>query len=185
MSGLGHLGPDEGLREGDSRGADEVGVVQSGERLSKLGLRWGAQSGSEARRLFRGRHGRTRGAEATGVRAGVGEGWGPGAWPLPPHPPGLGSPVPDGSLAAPAPCSAAAPSRAAVPAPPSGSISAAPTGERPGSWEPGAQWPDRFAHLVPAPSQQAYPVPVWCAQLSRTGGCRCPPPLPPRPAVPQ
>lgn len=99
--------------------------------------------------------------------------------PCPPHPPGLGSPIPDGSLAAPAPCPAAAASRAAVPAPPSGSISAGQTGERPGSWKPGAQWPDRFAHLVPAPSQQACPVPVPCAQLSRTGGCRRPP-TPPR-----
>lgn len=96
--------------------------------------------------------------------------------PCPPHPPGLGSPIPDGSLAAPAPCPAAAASRAAVPAPPSGSVSAGQTGERPGSWEPGAQWPDRFAHLVPALSQQACPVPVPCAQLSRTGDCRRPPP---------
>lgn len=36
------MGPNEGLEGGASRGADEVGVVQSGERLSKLGMRRGA-----------------------------------------------------------------------------------------------------------------------------------------------
>lgn len=44
-----------------------------------------------------------------GNGVGVREGWGPGVWPLPAaHPPSLGSPVPDSSLAAPAPCPAAA-----------------------------------------------------------------------------
>lgn len=76
--------------------------------------------------------------------------------PCPPHPPGLGSPIPDGSLAAPAPCPAAAASRAAVPAPPSGSISAGQTGERPGAGSQEPSGPTGLPTLSPPlPSKPA------------------------------
>ena len=89
---------------------------------------------------------------------------------LPPHTPtrAWGLPVPEGSLAAPAPRPALhQPLRLAASAPPR--LRRGPGGA--GAWEPGTQPPDRFARLVPAPSPASPPSPHLLRPTFQGWGC--------------